>query len=126
LPDLDSETAPPIPAEEYPEGRSVAEAAYPRPAPPVTVRHPVPAGPESPEDFVQGEDPVPAGEGDAPDLRLEGIMWADAPENRFAVINGEIVRQGGMTQDIRVTRIAQDHVLVQSLDGTWKKRLSVR
>jgi len=53
-------------------------------------------------------------------------MWSDAPENRFAVINGEIVRQGGTVQDIRVVRIAEDHVLVQARDGAWKKRLSVR
>jgi hypothetical protein len=96
-----------------------------RPASPAAAR-PSPAGTERPKDFGPGN-PEPRGTAvGIPDLRLEGIMWSDAPENRFAVINGEIVRQGGTVQDIRVTRIAEDHVLVQSRDGAWKKRLSVR
>ncbi len=60
-----------------------------------------------------------------PNLRLEGIIWSDSPKSRFAVINGKIVRQGGTVEGVRVTRIAVDHVRVQSRDGAWKTRLFV-
>jgi len=60
------------------------------------------------------------------DLILEGIVWSEAPESRFAMIDGQIVRQGGTIQGVRVIRIAEDHVLVQSRDGKTKERLTVR
>ena len=61
-----------------------------------------------------------------PDLSLEGIVWSDAPGSRFAIINGSIVRQGGVVAGFRVKQISPDHVLIQSRDGTWQTHLFVK
>jgi hypothetical protein len=60
------------------------------------------------------------------DLKLEGIIWSETPGSRYAMIDGKIVKQGGTIQGVKVIRIAEDHVMVQSRDGTQKQRLTVR
>ncbi len=53
-------------------------------------------------------------------FKLEAIVWAEAPESRFAVINGQIIRAGGSMEGISITTIARDHVAVRSSGREWK------
>jgi hypothetical protein len=58
-----------------------------------------------------------------PEFQLQAIVWSDVPESRFAVINGEIVRAGGMVEGVSVTEIARDYVAFKSGSRTWKMRI---
>ena len=108
-----------------------AEAAFPAGRPGEQAVPPLLPAP-SPDEPATGEPSFPA----RPlqhvpidviqDLRLEGIVWSDAPGSRYAMIDGRILKQGSIVQGVRVIRIEADHVLVQSLDGTSRRKLTVQ
>lgn len=58
-------------------------------------------------------------------LRLEAIVWAESPESRFAVINGQIIRVGGSMEGISITAIERDHVAARSSGREWKMKFTV-
>jgi hypothetical protein len=47
-------------------------------------------------------------------LKLQAISWSQNPDNRIAVINGVIMREGESIEGYRINRIGQDDVLVGS------------
>jgi hypothetical protein len=53
-------------------------------------------------------------------LKLEAIVWSTKAESRFAVINGRIVRAGGVVDGIVVTEIGRDYVSLRSGRQDWK------
>lgn len=59
-----------------------------------------------------------------PEFKLQAIVWSDAPESRFAVINGVIVRAGGMVEGISVTDIGKDYVQFKSGPRSWKMKMT--
>jgi len=58
-----------------------------------------------------------------PGFELQAIVWSEVPENRFAVINGVIVRAGGMIEGVSVTEIGKDDVSFKSGQRTWKMKM---
>jgi hypothetical protein len=58
-----------------------------------------------------------------PEFKLQAIVWSDVPESRFAVINGVIVRAGGMIEGVSVTDIGKDYVSFKSGQRTWKMKM---
>lgn len=58
-----------------------------------------------------------------PEFKLQAIVWSEVPESRFAVINGVIVRAGGMIEGISVTDIGKDYVSFKSGQRTWKMKM---
>jgi hypothetical protein len=57
--------------------------------------------------------------------KLEAIVWAESPESRFAVINGQIVRIGGTLEGLSLISIDRDHVAVRSSGREWKMKFIV-
>ncbi len=53
-------------------------------------------------------------------LKLQAISWSEKPENRIAVINSNIVREGELIEGFRVIQIGQDDVLVRADAKEWK------
>ena len=53
------------------------------------------------------------------DLKLQAITWLSNPEKRFTVINGSIVRLGGMVDGFRLVRIEKDQVTVEKDNQKW-------
>ena len=58
-----------------------------------------------------------------PEFKLQAIVWSEVPESRFAVINGVIVRAGGMIEGVSVTDIGKDYVSFKSGQRTWKMKM---
>jgi hypothetical protein len=58
-----------------------------------------------------------------PEFQLQAIVWSEVAESRFAVINGVIVRAGGMVEGVSVTEIGRDYVAFKSGSRTWKMRI---
>ena len=59
-------------------------------------------------------------------LTLQAISWADAPENRIAVINGKICRQRDRIDGYRIQTINPDDVRVTDGEKTWRLRFGIR
>jgi hypothetical protein len=53
-------------------------------------------------------------------LTLQAISWSEKPENRIAVINASIVREGESIEGFRVIQIGQDDVVVRGNGKEWK------
>ena len=60
---------------------------------------------------------------EGPEFKLQAIVWSDVPESRFAVINGVIVRAGGMIEGVSVTDIGKDYVSFKSGQRTWNMKM---
>ena len=59
-------------------------------------------------------------------LTLQAISWADAPENRIAVINGKVCRQKERVNGYRIEVINPDDVHVTNGEKTWRLRFGIR
>jgi hypothetical protein len=59
----------------------------------------------------------------APGLELQAIVWSDDPRSCFAVINGRIVRSGGMVDGVSVLEVGKDSVSLKLGDRTWTLRM---
>jgi hypothetical protein len=106
--------------------RKRSEAAAPSAAPAKEERSPSKSSPKKKEkgslDSATGQEEGPLLQD--PEFKLQAIVWSDAPESRFAVINGVIVRAGGMIEGISVSDIGKDHVLFKSGQRTWKMKMT--
>lgn len=58
-----------------------------------------------------------------PVLELQAIVWSDDPASCFAVINGRIVRSGGMVAGVSVVDISKDSVSLKLGDKAWSLRM---
>jgi len=114
--------SPPVPSAR--QANPLAATPDPLSVPEPTIRIDPPVRASRPPAPAGREKPLPRP--DIQDLKLEGIVWSDAPESRFAMIDGRIVRKGESIEGFRVLRIEEDHVLLQSPDGSRKQRLTVR
>jgi len=57
------------------------------------------------------------------EFKLQAIVWSEVPESRFAVVNGVIVRAGGMIEGVSVSEIGKDHVTFKSGQRTWTMKM---
>jgi hypothetical protein len=73
-------------------------------------------------DSATGEEEGPSARD--PEFKLQAIVWSEVPESRFAVINGVIVRAGGMIEGVSVTEIGRDYVSFRSGPRTWKMKIT--
>jgi cytoskeletal protein RodZ len=53
-------------------------------------------------------------------LTLQAISWSEESQRRIAVINGNILREGGAVEDFTITRIDQNQVVVRKGSEEWK------
>jgi hypothetical protein len=60
------------------------------------------------------------------DLKLDALVWSSHPRNRFAVINGQIVRAGETVRGASITEIERDYVALKSGNKTWELRLNIQ
>jgi hypothetical protein len=106
--------------------RKRSEAASPSVAPSKEERSASKISPKKekkgPSDSTPGAEEGPSAQD--PEFQLQAIVWSDAPESRFAVINGVIVRAGGMIEGISVTDIGKDYVSFKSGQRTWKMKMT--
>jgi hypothetical protein len=106
--------------------RKRSEAASPMASPSKEERAPSRGGASKKErqgrpDSAAGQEEDPSAQD--PEFKLQAIVWSDVPESRFAVINGVIVRAGGMIEGISVTDIGQDYVSFKSGRRTWRMKM---
>ncbi len=59
------------------------------------------------------KEPPPSPMPTDPSITLQAIAWAEAPQSRMAVINGQILREGESLEGIIVDRIKEDRVIVR-------------
>lgn len=123
--------APPAPADTKPERETNKEtvavaprappAPEPRPAPPIAVPEPLPVAPPAPPAPVAVErnegllllaDLPVAERKQLPPLKLSMHMWNDAPAQRFVIIDGQRLSEGGRIGDAVLVAIRTDGVVL--------------
>jgi hypothetical protein len=98
-------------------GASGRPRAAPRPALPVKPPPAVLAAPAGPKTEAAQTVEIPEL---SADLKLQAISWSKVPEDRIAVINGTIVREGMPLEGYTVYRIDEEQVVVSKGGGQWK------
>lgn len=53
-------------------------------------------------------------------LELQAVSWAQSPRNRIAVINGNVIREGGSIEGYAIVRIDEDQVVVRKDLSQWR------
>jgi hypothetical protein len=56
------------------------------------------------------------------DLQIHAIAWAPLAENRIAVINGHVVREGAFVEGVEIVGIEMDEVIVRRGERQWRLR----
>ncbi len=69
---------------------------------------------------------IPEGEMEEPAYVLEGIVMASESQDSFAVINGRMVRLGGIVGEGRITEIGRNYVVLQHPMENTETRLTLR
>lgn len=59
-------------------------------------------------------------------LRLQAITWAKRIENRFALINNQIIRIGEPIGDFSIADIEEDYVILQKGNERWRLEFRLR
>ena len=59
-------------------------------------------------------------------LKLQAIAWSNDATRRMAVINNQIVREGGMVDGFSVTHIRRDDVIVNDGAASWRLEFSLK
>ena len=59
-------------------------------------------------------------------LKLQAIAWSDDATRRMAVINNQIVREGGMVDGFSVIKIRRDDVIVNDGSASWRLEFSLK
>jgi hypothetical protein len=96
---------------------AVRPRAVPRPVAPVKPPPAVATAPTAPQTEAGQTVEIPEL---SADLKLQAISWSKVPEDRIAVINGSIVREGLPLDGYTVYRIDEDQVVVRKGGGQWK------
>ncbi len=59
-------------------------------------------------------------------LELQAIAWSSDPNNRIAVMNGRILREGESIERVLVTRIGKDHVIFKDGRNEWRQVFRIK
>ncbi len=54
-------------------------------------------------------------------LHLQAIAWSSDPGSRIAVINGQVLREGGSVERVMVTHIGKNEVIFKKQGEEWKQ-----
>jgi hypothetical protein len=54
-------------------------------------------------------------------LHLQAIAWSSDPGSRIAVINGQVLREGGSVERVLVTHIGKNEVIFKKQGEEWKQ-----
>jgi len=76
------------------------------------VQSPKPPAPAVPETHISKDASIPPIVHD-PSISLQAIAWAEDPQERIVVINGQILREGESVEGIVIEGIKEDRVIVR-------------
>lgn len=96
----------------------------PAPAPPrpaATAR-----SPERPGPSAAGHREIPVKSQDEAGLTIQALVWSTAPEERLVVVNGTILKEGGIIDGMSVASIGEDHIIVNQGGSRWKVKFQLK
>ncbi|MEN8246551.1 MAG: general secretion pathway protein GspB [Thermodesulfobacteriota bacterium] len=63
--------------------------------------------------ITQEKKPVPIDRLEGVGLKIQAISWSDVPEQSLAVINNQVMREGGAIEGYQISRINPDDIILQ-------------
>jgi hypothetical protein len=112
-----------IPLDDIQENTPVAivEQPWENPGSSMEKEIPVATEIEIPEPVSPGNESVAIDAYNDPRVQIQAIAWDPVPENRIAVINDRIIREGSAVEGITVSRIGRDTVIFQEEGKQWEQ-----
>jgi hypothetical protein len=95
---------------------------------------PEPANPDPPtmaSGQASGRALVPAPFADVvqrsdPRFHIQALVWSEAPEDRMAMVNGNIVKTGGWVDEARIVHIGETFLIFQEKENRWRHPFRVQ
>ena len=85
-----------------------------------------PAGDVLPTELTKAEPPLLLPRLDFSILRLQAVTWAVDPQDRFALVDGTILRKGDSIKGFAVDSIQEDHIVVGKGGEQWRVEFRLR
>lgn len=112
-------TVPPPPVRTPSASLQPPAPAPPRPA--ATAR-----SPQRPAPSAAGHREIPVKSQDESGLTIQALVWSTAPEERLVVVNGTILKEGGIIDGMSVASIGEDHIIVNQGGSRWKVKFQLK
>jgi len=118
MPDAASEPVKKAPNPESVKPESVKMVPVPETAKSPARPEPVKPAPLAPGDCSSVSEKTAGETG----LAIQALVWSEDPAGRMAVINGNIVREKGMVNDVSLVRIGSDCIVFQKGNEQWMQK----
>ncbi len=69
---------------------------------------------------------IPEKSSDETGLQIQALVWSSDPSSRMAVINGNIIKQGGNLGGAVLSFIGEDYILIRQEGREWKVRFKLK
>lgn len=69
---------------------------------------------------------IPVKSQDEAGLTIQALVWSTEPEERLVVVNGTILKEGGMIDGASVAVIGEDHIIVNQGGSRWKVKFQLK
>ena len=76
--------------------------------------------------LVQEEKPVPMNRLEGVGFKIQAISWGDTPQERLAVINNQILREGDGIEGYRISRINPDDIILRRGKNTYRLEFGLK
>jgi len=134
LPPPHSALSKPVPTEpQYEVYKEKSSAVGPQPATPTpeNIEEPPAARPapgKTPDEtaILSAHTAIPEKSSDETGLQIQALVWSSDPASRMAVINGNIVKQGGNLGEAVLSFIGEDYILIRQEGQEWKVRFKLK
>lgn len=101
-----------------------ASVQPPAPAPPRPTE--TARSPQRPAPSTGGHREIPVKSQDEAGLTIQALVWSTAPEERLVVVNGTILKEGGIIDGMSVASIGEDHIIVNQGGDRWKVKFQLK
>ncbi|WP_373498824.1 general secretion pathway protein GspB, partial [Desulfococcus sp.] len=82
--------------------------------------------PEAAAPPAGGHKDIPVKSQDEAGLTIQALVWSTAPEDRLVVVNGNILKEGGVIGGASVTFIGEDYIIMSQGGSRWKLKFQLK
>ncbi|MFP4350063.1 MAG: general secretion pathway protein GspB [Desulfococcaceae bacterium] len=87
-----------------------------------------PAPDKAPDEtaIIAAHTAIPEKSSDETGLQIQALVWSSDPASRMAVINGNIIKQGGNLGGAVLSFIGEDYILIRQEGQEWRVRFKLK
>ena len=127
--DIKSEQLQQLTSKEDPKEKPLVNAASRKSAPKVLTGAENPSASQdklSKKVSVQKEKPLPMNRLEGVGFKIQAISWGDTPQERLAVINNQVLREGDGIEGYRISQINPDDIILRRGKNTFRLEFGLK